>query len=247
MCLEKIKHNLYWKTKLLKQATCIRYALAKPSKSVQISPLTSLDSFLQKIPCRKKRERSFWCKNKKSWCSNKRYQWVKIGKSRARKVTRNFEKWISKSHAVEAPEDSTKAHVYAIEAKSVMDQCKQKVVEIEKLTDTINFLKEKRKEFSFWLLIFFFELLKWFYIFSCSYHIVLCYVFVFCFFLVWIHKVASRKVLYIITFSEHSRTQCWGVNFCCCWEIHSNEVFLGLKQSPKITVTCFSMGFDRVS
>ena len=158
LCLEKIKHNLYWKTKLWKQATCIRYALAKPSKSVQISPLTSLDSFLQKIPCRKKRERSFWCKNKKRWCSNKRYQWVKIGKSRARKVTRNFEKWISKSHAVEAPEDSTKAHVYAVEAKSVMDECKQKVVEIEKLTDTINFLKEKRKEFWFWLLIFFLSL-----------------------------------------------------------------------------------------
>ena len=135
-----------------------RYVLAKPSKSVQISPLTSLDSFLLKIPCRKKRERSFWCKNKKRWCSNKRYQWVKIGKSRARKVTRNFEKWISKSHAVEAPEDSTKAHVYAIEAKSVMDECKQKVVEIEKLTDTINFLKEKRKEFWFWLLIFFLSL-----------------------------------------------------------------------------------------
>ena len=246
MRLEKIKHNLYWKTKLWKQATCIRYALAKPSKSVQISPLTSLDSFLLKIPCRKKRERSFWCKNKKRWCSNKRYQWVKIGKSRARKVTRNFEKWISKSHAVEAPEDSIKAHVYAIEAKSVMDECKQKVVEIEKLTDTINFLKEKRKEFWFWLLIFFFwacKVVLHFFLFI-SYSLVLQFCFLF---LVWIHKVASRKVLYIITFSEHSRTQCWGVNFCCCWEIHSNEVFLGLKQSPKITVTCFSMGFDRVS
>ena len=28
-----------------------------------------------------------------------------------------------------------------------MDECKQKVVEIEKLTDTINSLKEKRQEF----------------------------------------------------------------------------------------------------
>ena len=120
MCLEKTKHNLYWKTKLLKQATCVRYALAKQSKSVQISPLTSLDSFLQRVPCRKKRERSFWCKNKKRWCSNKRYQWVKIRKSHARKVTRNFEKWISKSCAVEAAEDSTKAHAYAIEANGWM-------------------------------------------------------------------------------------------------------------------------------
>ena len=161
--------------------TCIRYALAKPSKSVQISPLTSLDSFLQRIPCRKKRERSFWCKNKKRWCSNKRYQWFKIRKSHARKVTRNFEKWISKSRAVEAAEDSTKAHAYAIEAKSLVDECKQKVVEIGKLTDAINSLKEKCKEFWFWLLIFFFELVKWFYIFSSSYHIVSCFVFVFCF------------------------------------------------------------------
>ena len=32
-------------------------------------------------------------------------------------------------------EDSTKAHAYAIEAKSVIDECKRKVVEIEKLTD----------------------------------------------------------------------------------------------------------------
>ena len=228
----------------MKQATSIRYALAKPSKSVQISPLTSLDSFLQRIPCRKKRERSFWCKNKKRWCSNKRYQWVKIGKSHARKVTRNFEKWISKSRAVEAAEDSTKAHAYAIEAKSLMDECKQKVVEIGKLADTINSLKQKCKEF--WFCWFFFwacKVVLHFFLFV-SYSLM----FHFCFlFLVWIHKVVSRKVLYIITFSEHSRTQCSGVNFCCCWEIHSNEVFLGLKQSLKITVTCFSMGFDRVS
>ena len=39
-----------------------------------------------------------------------------------------------------------------------MDECKQKVVEIEKLTDTINSLKEKRQEFWFWLLIFFLSL-----------------------------------------------------------------------------------------
>ena len=39
-----------------------------------------------------------------------------------------------------------------------MGECKQKVVEIEKLTDTINSLKEKRQEFWFWLLIFFLSL-----------------------------------------------------------------------------------------
>ena len=43
-------------------------------------------------------------------------------------------------------EDKTKAHVYAIEAKSIMDECKRKV-EIENLTDTINSLEKKRKEF----------------------------------------------------------------------------------------------------
>ena len=47
---------------------------------------------------------------------------------------------------MKAAEDSTKAHAYAIEAKSVMDERKQKVVEIEKLTNTINSLKEKNKE-----------------------------------------------------------------------------------------------------
>ena len=51
---------------------------------------------------------------------------------------------------LKATEDSTKAHAYAIEAKSVIDERKRKVVEIEKLTD---------------------------------YHIVLCFVFVFCFWL----------------------------------------------------------------
>ena len=137
-------------------------------------------------------------------------------------------------------EDKTKAHVYAIEAKSIMDECKRKVVEIENLTDTINSPEKKRKEFWFWLLIFF-ELVNCFYIFSFSYHIVLFY---FSFlFLVLIHN----NILYIITFSEHSGTQCSGLNFCCCWEVHSNEVFLSLKQSPKIRVTYFSMGFDKVS
>ena len=48
---------------------------------------------------------------------------------------------------MKAPEDSRKARAYAIEAKSVMDERKWKVVEIEKLTDTINSRKEKRKEF----------------------------------------------------------------------------------------------------
>ena len=50
------------------------------------------------------------------------------------------------SHA-ETGEDKTKAHVCAIEAKSIIDKCKRKVVEIENLTDTINSLEKKRKEF----------------------------------------------------------------------------------------------------
>ena len=50
-------------------------------------------------PCRKKRERSFWCKDEKSWGFTKRYQWVKIKKDHARKVTRNFGKWFRYSHA----------------------------------------------------------------------------------------------------------------------------------------------------
>ena len=46
-------------------------------------------------------------------------------------------------------ENSTKAHAYATEAKSIMDECKWKVVKIEKLADTINSLEKKRKEFDF--------------------------------------------------------------------------------------------------
>ena len=43
------EHNLYWKNKFLKQATDIGYVTAKLSKSVQITMLTSLESFLQRI------------------------------------------------------------------------------------------------------------------------------------------------------------------------------------------------------
>ena len=53
----------------------------------------------------------------------------------------------SESLMLKAAEDSTKAHAYAIEAKSTMHERKRKVVEIEKLADTINSLREKRKEF----------------------------------------------------------------------------------------------------
>ena len=49
MCLQNIKYNLYWKMKLLKQSTYIRYVGAKLSKLVQISMLASLDSFLWRI------------------------------------------------------------------------------------------------------------------------------------------------------------------------------------------------------
>ena len=37
LCLHRIKHNLYWKIKLLKQPTYVRYALGKLTKFVQIS------------------------------------------------------------------------------------------------------------------------------------------------------------------------------------------------------------------
>ena len=88
----------------------------------------------------------------------------------------------SQSLIPNAAEDSTKPHDSAIEVKSSMDERKQKVVEIEKLTDTISSVEKKRKEFWFCLLIFF-ELVNCFYIFLCSYHIVLRYVFVFRFWL----------------------------------------------------------------
>ena len=43
------KHSFYWKMKFLKKATYVRYVIAKLSKFSQISMLTSLDSFLQRI------------------------------------------------------------------------------------------------------------------------------------------------------------------------------------------------------
>ena len=48
---------------------------------------------------------------------------------------------------LKAAKDPTKTHAYTIEAKSIMDECKRKVAKIEKLTDTINSLEEKHKEF----------------------------------------------------------------------------------------------------
>ena len=53
----------------------------------------------------------------------------------------------SESLILKAAQDSTIAHAYAIEAKSIMDERERKVVEIEKLTGTINSLEKKRKEF----------------------------------------------------------------------------------------------------
>ena len=55
----------------------------------------------------------------------------------------------SDSLMLKAAEDSTKAHAYATEAKRIMDECKQNVVKIEKLADTINSLEKKCKEFDF--------------------------------------------------------------------------------------------------
>ena len=50
LCLQRIKHKLYQKKKFLKQTTYIKYPTAKPSKSIEISMLTTSDSFLQRIP-----------------------------------------------------------------------------------------------------------------------------------------------------------------------------------------------------
>ena len=68
----KNQHKLYWKMRFSKQVTYIRYLLAKLSKFVQISTLTSSDSFLQKIPWKLKKvwssfqghifHRIFWSK-----------------------------------------------------------------------------------------------------------------------------------------------------------------------------------------
>ena len=41
--------STYWKTKFLKQVTHVKYVIAKLSKVVQISMLTSTESFLQRI------------------------------------------------------------------------------------------------------------------------------------------------------------------------------------------------------
>ena len=51
----------------------------------------------------------------------------------------------SQSLMLNAAKGSTKAHASAIEVKSVMDERKQKVVEIEKLTDIINSVEKKCK------------------------------------------------------------------------------------------------------
>ena len=85
----------------------------------------------------------------------------------------------SESLLLKAAEDSTKALAYTIEAKSIMDERKRNVVETEKLADTINSLEKKQRILI--LIVYFFELVNYFYIFSSSCHIVLCYIFVFCF------------------------------------------------------------------
>ena len=53
--LQKLRHENENEMKFLKQATYIRYVLAKLSKYVQISTLTSSDSFLQRIHWKLKR------------------------------------------------------------------------------------------------------------------------------------------------------------------------------------------------
>ena len=49
LCLQRIKHNFFWKMKCLIPANYIRYVIAKLSKLVLISMLTSSESFLQRI------------------------------------------------------------------------------------------------------------------------------------------------------------------------------------------------------
>ena len=51
----------------------------------------------------------------------------------------------SESVMLKAAQDSTKAHAYAIEAKSIVNERKRKVVGIGKLTDTINSLAKKQR------------------------------------------------------------------------------------------------------
>ena len=53
--LQRIEHNLYWTMKFLKQTIYIRYVIEKLSKFVQISTLTTPDSFLQRIPWKLKK------------------------------------------------------------------------------------------------------------------------------------------------------------------------------------------------
>ena len=48
LCLQRIMDNFYF-LKFLKQTTYVRYLIAKLSKYVQISMLTSSESFLQRI------------------------------------------------------------------------------------------------------------------------------------------------------------------------------------------------------
>ena len=57
------------------------------------------DHSRQRIDLAERKEKNFWWKDEKSWGFNKRYQWVKIEKYHARKVTKKFEKWFRESHA----------------------------------------------------------------------------------------------------------------------------------------------------
>ena len=50
LCLERIKHNPYWKMKFLKQTTYVRDVLVRLSKFAQTSTYTSSDLILQRIP-----------------------------------------------------------------------------------------------------------------------------------------------------------------------------------------------------
>ena len=54
-CLKRIRHNLYWEIKFLKQAIYITFVIAKLSKFFQISLQISSDSFLQRILWKLKR------------------------------------------------------------------------------------------------------------------------------------------------------------------------------------------------
>ena len=57
LCLQRMKQNFYWKVKFLKQASYVRYVIAKLLRFVQISMQTYSEFFLQRILWKLKRNK----------------------------------------------------------------------------------------------------------------------------------------------------------------------------------------------